>query len=162
MKINKALLLFLGLAISTISFSQFSVGLETCLSTSSYSDIQRFGTGASLRYERSFQEKLSLTFAVGFLSFTGQIRDGFPTGNKVVPISGGAKYYFYESGKGLYAVADLGLSFVSYAGTQKDTRLAFSPGIGYRNNRWDFTGRLNVVSQASYYSLRAGYILKLK
>jgi hypothetical protein len=161
MRPNKTLPVFLGLTISISSFSQFSAGIEAGMSTSSYSDIERLGTGASLRYERPFQEKLSLTCAVGFLSFTEKVRDGFPTGNKIVPISGGVKYYFSESGKRFYAAADLGLSFISYAGT-KDTRLGFSPGIGYRTNRWDFTGRLNAMSQANYYGLRVAYVFKLK
>lgn len=119
---KKTPLLLFGLIISVSSFSQFSAGIETGLSMGNVNspEIGNFANGASLRYDMPFQKKLNLTFAIGYLSFSDKLQDGFPTGNKIIPVLGGVKYYFLERNKGFYAGFDLGPNFPSYTYTERN------------------------------------------
>jgi len=69
---------------------------------------------------------------------------------------GGVKYYFQEADKGFYAEGNLGLYLAS--GGYSQTYFGFSPGIGYRLDKWDFTGRINFVSDVTFLGLRGAYI----
>lgn len=153
MRSVKTLFLLVGLAISVSSFAQFSAGLEIASAMSNSSSIGTAGIGGSIRYEAPIKNKLSWTCSAGYLSFSNQGDIRFPTGNSIIAISNGVKYYLYEPGKGLYAAADIGLS---------GHRSIFSPGMGYRINRWDLTGRYNAIQDANYISLRVAYVFGLK
>lgn len=156
MRNKKTFILLFGLGISISSFAQFSAGLETGLAATNSPDIGSFGVGGSIRYEAPIQNKLSWACGLGYSSFLERIQDGYPTGNKIISISNGVKYYFLESANGLYAAVDLGLDITS------SKRGILSPGIGYRTSKWDFTGRYNAISEANYFSLRAAYVFRLK
>lgn len=163
MRTKNTSLLFFGLIISVSSFSQFSAGFETGVSMGNVNSpfIGYFANGASVRFDMPLQNKLDLTCSIGYLSFSDKVQDGFPTGNSIVPVMGGVKYYFSEASKGLYAGFDLGMNFFSHSYTSKtDAQVGFSPGVGYRTTRWDLAGRCNAISHASYFSLRVAYVFR--
>lgn len=159
------------------AFSQFTAGVDVGLPNGSWSDGYGAGFGVSARYEKEIQEKLNWTASAGFVSFSGKSYTtvvGYnPTtfqpiyGTEkfssvtVIPITGGVKYYFEESDKGFYGAADIGLFIASGSGSSS-TKFGFSPGVGYRLEKFDFTFRLNAVSDANYFGLRAAYIFPVK
>jgi hypothetical protein len=159
---KKILTLILSIAITTSSFSQISAGVEISPS------VKTLGFGGSLRYDRPLQGKLSLTGSIAYLSFHNFAYVNFAASHSLVSFSAGVKYYFLESRKGLYAAADLSTNYISGNSAfydflrLRDSQIGFSPGIGYRTNRWDFTGRFNVVYDADYLSLRAAYVFGRK
>ncbi len=159
--------LFSALFVLAVSpaFSQFSGGLDLALPNGSWSDYWGAGFGVSVRYEKEIQDKLNWTASAGFLSFTGKsynfgfgVSGNYPS-ETIIPVTGGIKYYFQESNSGFYGAADLGLFF---ANNGAGTKFGFSPGIGYRLEKFDFAFRFNAVSDINYLGLRAAYIFPSK
>jgi len=142
----------------TPAFSQFSAGLNLGLPSGNWSNYEGAGFGVDVRYEAPIQDKLNWTASVGFLSFSGKNYQGFSaSGITAVPILGGVKYYFQKSNAGFYGAADIGFVILSGSGNSEN-RFAFSPGIGYRLEKFDFSFRYNAVSDFNYIGLRAAYI----
>jgi hypothetical protein len=147
------------------AFSQFSGGLDLGIPNGNWSSGWGVGFGASVRYEAPIQDKLNWTASAGFLSFSGKSvtvsSGGFGSFTvsepsiTLIPITGGIKYYFQESNAGFYGAADLGF-FIANQGL--GTKFGFSPGIGYRMEKFDFAFRFNAVSDVNYLGLRAAYI----
>jgi len=157
------------------AFSQFTGGLDLAISTGNWSNSWGPGFGVSARYEAPIHHKLNWTASVGFLSFSGKTTStiiGHAPGNgqpvyssisfpseTVVPITGGVKYYFQKSNKGLYCSLDIGL-FIGNNGV--GTKFGLSPALGYRLEKFDFTIRFNAISDLNYGGLRAAYIFPSK
>jgi hypothetical protein len=155
------------------AFSQFSAGLDIGLPNGSWSDGWGAGFGVSARYEKEIQDKLNWTASAGFVSFSGKSYTTVVGYNPatfqpiygtqkfssvtVIPVTGGVKYYFQESNAGFYGAADLGF-FIASGGGTSSTKFGFSPGVGYRLEKFDFTFRFNAVSDVNYLGLRAAYI----
>jgi hypothetical protein len=148
------------------AFSQFSVGLDLGLPNGSWSDGWGTGFGVTGRYEAPIQDKLSWTASAGFMSFSGKSVGGYSYPSlTMIPVTGGVKYYFQESGTGFYAAGDVGFWLASVAASStlgtassSKTYFGFAPGVGYRINQFDFTFRFNAVSDVSYMGLRAAYV----
>jgi len=161
----------------TTAFSQVTGGLDLAVPSGNWSNGWGAGFGVSGRYEAPFQDKLNWTVSVGFLSFSGKTTStiiGYAPGNglpvyssisfpaqTVVPITGGLKYYFQKSNNGFHGTLDIGL-FIGNNGVS--TKVGFSPALGYRLAKFDFTVSFNAVSDLNYGGLRAAYIFpgKLK
>ena len=159
------------------AFSQFTGGLDLAIPSGSWSDGWSVGIGASARYEQEIQDKLNWTASVGFVSFAGKSYTtlvGYDpitfkpiygsekySSVTVIPVTGGIKYYFQESNAGFYGAADIGF-FIASGGGASNTKFGFSPGIGYRLEKFDFTFRYNAVSDVNYLGLRAAYIFPSK
>ena len=161
----------------TDSKAQFSVGAELALPAGNFSNSSNPGIGASIRYDANLVEKLNWTASAGFLVFGGKTYLGGAYGNfSIIPLVGGVKYYFMEANEGPYAAADLGLNIINYSvanpnqgngngvtfGSASTARIGFAPGIGYRVGSWDFTGRINVMSDFTYPGVRAAYVFRSK
>jgi hypothetical protein len=163
MKTNITKLLFSALFVlaAAPAFSQFSGGLDLGFPNGSWSTFWGTGFGVSVRYEAPIQDKLNWTASAGFLSFSGKSYNFGGFGNitapseTIIPLTGGIKYYFQESNKGFYGAADIGL-FI--ANNNAGTKFGFSPGVGYRLEKFDFAFRFNAVSDFNYFGLRAAYI----
>ena len=142
-----------------------------------FSDIASTGFGASFRYEAGIKDQLNWTASIGYLSFgekTYRVNNvSIPFGStSLIPITGGIKYYFSAANSGFYGSADLGLNFIStYVYTYNsgngggynlssvsETKLGFSPGIGYRTGSWDFGGKFNIISDRNYFGVRVAYV----
>ena len=146
----------------TPAFSQFSAGLNLGLPSRTWSSYESVGFGIDVRYEAPIQDKLNWTASAGFLSFAGKSYGG---GNynsiTAIPVIGGVKYYFQESNAGFYGAGDIGLVFLSSSGGSEN-RFVFSPGVGYRLEKFDFSFRYNAMSDFNYVGLRAAYIFPSK
>ena len=156
--------LFSALFVLAVSpaFSQFSAGLNLGLPSGDWSNFWGTGFGADVRYEAPIQDKLNWTASAGFLSFSGKTYQGFSASSvTAIPILGGIKYYFQESNAGFYGAADIGFVIISGSGNSVN-RFAFSPGVGYRLEKFDFSFRYNAVSDFNYIGLRAAYIFPSK
>jgi hypothetical protein len=141
------------------AFSQFTGGLDLAVPSGNWSNGWSAGFGVSGRYEAPVQDKLNWTASIGFLSFSGKTSMtiiGYAPGNgqpvynsisfpseTIVPITGGLKYYFQKSNSGFYGGLDIGL-FIGNNGVS--TKFGFSPALGYRLEKFDFTIRFNAVS----------------
>ncbi len=162
---------------ATDSIAQFSVGAELGLPAGNFSNSSNPGIGASVRYDASLGDKLNWTASAGFLVFGGRTYLGGAYGNfSIIPLVGGVKYYFVKANEGVYAAADLGLNIINYSvaypnqgngngvtfGSANTARIGFAPGIGYRIASWDFTGRINVMSDFTYPGVRAAYVFGSK
>jgi hypothetical protein len=155
-KICKLLFSALFVFAITPAFSQFSAGLDLGFPSGSWSDGWGVGVGVSGRYEAQIQPNLNWTASLGFISFSGKTVAGNKLSSEtIVPVQGGVKYYFQKSNSGVYGGADIGLWF---ANNNAGTKFGFSPGIGYRLPQFDFAFRYNVVTDISYWGLRAAYI----
>ena len=153
--------------------AQFSVGAELGLPIGNFSGLANAGFGVSAKYEASIKDQLNWTGSVGYLSFGGKAFLGGTFGNvSVIPLLGGIKYYFNTAGSGFYASGDLGLNFISYSvafpnsgngqgvsfASASTTRFGITPGVGYRIDNWDFSGRFNFISDFNYLGIRVAYV----
>ena len=97
--------------------------------------------------------------------------------SSIIPLNGGIKYYFSTANGGFYGSAEIGINFLSaYTYTYNsgnngsgynisknaDARFGLIPGIGYRIDNWDFSGKFNLVSDANYLGLRVAYVFGAK
>lgn len=154
--------------VSSGAFAQFSAGLELGLPLGDFGDLAKMGFGASVRYDKEIQDKLSWTATGGFLSYSNKDQGGTSISGSttMIPIMGGVKYYFNESNNGLYAGADLGLVFASFSAdipgfgsySTSETKFGFAPGVGYRVSSFDFSARFNLVSDLNSLGFRAAYV----
>ncbi len=172
-KINQ--LVFTALFVFAVSpaFSQFSAGGDLAIPAGNLSNYATVGLGLSARYEAPIAavKNLNWTASAGFITFIGKTYrtyvgnnpiTGQPmyasstTTSTVLPIVGGAKYYFMEANKGFYGALDLGLYVAT--GAYSSTYFGVGPGVGYKMNTWDFTARINAVSDVTFLGLRAAYV----
>jgi len=161
-KVSKILFVALFTFAVAPAFSQLSAGLDLGIPNGDWSNVEGLGLGFSLKYEAPIQDKLNWTVSGGFLSFSGKTYQGFKANNiTIIPFTGGVKYYFQKSNDGIYAMADLGVYFASGSGNSTN-RVGFTPGIGYRVKQFDFTFKLNLVSDFNYVGLRAAYVFPTK
>jgi hypothetical protein len=157
---HKTLFSALFVLAMTPAFSQFSGGLDLGIPSGDWSSGWGAGFGLSARYEAPIQSKLNWTASLGFLSFSGKTYNfGFGSAKfpseTIVPLTGGLKYYFQKSNSGVYGGADIGLFF---GNNNAGTKFGFSPGLGYRLQKFDFAFRYNLVTDLSYWGIRAAYI----
>ena len=153
-KIYRFLFVALFALAVTPAFSQFSAGFNMGFPSGNWSNYEGTGFGLDVRYEKPIQEKLNWTVSGGFLSFSGK---NSANGITAVPILGGIKYYFEKSNAGFYGAADIGFAILSGGGSSVN-RFAFTPGVGYCLEKFDFSFRYNAVSDFNYLGLRAAYI----
>ncbi len=151
------------------AFSQdgkFSGGLELGLPLGTAADGVGIGFGLSARYEAPIQDKLNWFATAGFLSYSGKdfttniLGQPFTVKGSsltLIPIQGGVKYYFQESDNGFYGSGELGLFIASGSGSS-ETKFGFTPGIGYRLEKFDLSARYNAVSDFNTFGIRAAYI----
>src|SRR6267154_1231567 len=120
-------LVFSALFVLAVSpaFSQFSAGGDLAIPAGNLSNYATVGLGLSARYEAPIAtvKNLNWTASAGFITFIGKTYRTFAgynglgqpvyasttTTSTVLPIVGGAKYYFMEANKGFYGALDLGL-----------------------------------------------------
>jgi hypothetical protein len=164
--IRRGLLSFLlVLSMSTVASSQaksqeFSGGLEFALPNDALEDAVVAGFGLSLRYEKSFTNRLSWVGDIGFILFTGK-NNGTPI--SVFPFQCGIKYYFQESLKGLYGMGEAG--FHSFHGGEgaNGTDFSYAPAIGYHFKNIDVNVKYQFISSswisASFVGVRVSHNL---
>jgi hypothetical protein len=160
--------------VESLSQGRVSIGAEVGFPTGSGSDGVNTGLGGSIRYEGLATKKLTWLLSAGYLNFSAKAPSGLPSGFNVtgsatvVPVEGGVKYFVNEAFKGFYIGSDLGIVFgslsttASYSGSStslstSENKFNFAPMIGYHFPTVDLTFKYNVISDGSYFSLRAAY-----
>ncbi len=112
--------------------------------------LKNFGFGFSGRYEAPINDKLNWTGTAGII---------FASGFAFVPLQGGVKYFFQDrDDDGAYLGGELGVQ-VNFGSSGSGADVVFSPGVGYRKDKFDFLFRYNVGSNnVGYAGIRAAYI----
>ncbi|GEM_PF-1105437 len=184
------LLFFVGLSkAQTNNNISVGAGLEVAFPTGgsfSNSSTTGFGPSATVDYELH-TIPLTLTGYLGYLHFGSKsAQNTYVNYNgasaNVVPLLGGVKYYFVP-GLGVYGTALLGVEFFSLNSTGNNNNVTSYSGFNYPNpspNQTKFTfaigggyelplnipgvvdlsARFMIISDANYFSLRAGYEYK--
>ena len=140
------------------------IGLNVGVPTS---DAYSFAIGGDLRYQFNVDKQLSIPVTAGYTHLSGK-----EIGNSgvnyesfgYIPVKAGAKYFFNESGSGLYGLAELGPAFGTNEGS--GTSFVYSPAIGYSwDNGLDLGAKYEGLSKNSantgYFGLRLAYGFKL-
>ena len=109
---------------------KLGVGLSVGIPTS---DAYSVAVGGDIRYQFNVDKQLSIPVTTGYTHFIGK-----EIGNTgvdfqdygYIPVKVGAKYFFNESGSGIYGLAEVGAGFgVTPSGA--GTGFLYSPAIGY-------------------------------
>ncbi|MDQ1138992.1 hypothetical protein [Pedobacter agri] len=132
------------------------IGLNVGIPTS---DAYSVAIGGDLRYQFNVDKQLSIPVTAGYTSFS--VKDEFGGGSfGYIPAKVGAKYFFNESGSGIYGLAELGAGFGTNKGS--GTSFVYSPAIGYA---WDsgldlgvkYEGLAQNGTSTGYVGLRLAY-----
>lgn len=128
----------------------FSIGAEGGLPVGNYSDLYKFGIGASLKYDYPIQKNTYVTFSAGYINYS--IKDDAKallrffgsdqSSSGFVPIKVGAKYYFNDA---FFGEAQVGAAITTSSGG--GTAFAYSPGIGYTHQKIEFGIRYEAWSK---------------
>ncbi|WP_421939733.1 hypothetical protein [Pedobacter sp.] len=110
---------------------KLGIGLTAGIPTS---DAYKFAAGADLRYQFDVDKQLSIPVTAGY---TRLFAKDYTIGNVTyegvdygyIPVKVGAKYFFDDSGSGVYGLAELGAGFGTNDGA--GTSFVYSPALGY-------------------------------
>lgn len=127
------------------------------------SDAYSVALGADLRYQFDIDKQLSIPVTAGYTRFLGK-----EIGNTgvdypdfgYIPVKAGVKYFFNDSGSGLYGLAELGAGFGTNEGSK--TSFVYSPAVGYAwSNGLDLGVKYEGLAQngtsTGYVGLRLAY-----
>lgn len=129
------------------------------------SDAYNVALGADLRYQFDVDKQLSIPVTAGYTRFLakdinlGNVTvDGTDFG--YIPVKVGAKYFFNDSGAGVYGLAELGAGFGTNKGS--GTSFVYSPALGYAwSNGLDlgvkYEGLARDGGSTGYVGLRLAY-----
>ncbi|MDY0904218.1 hypothetical protein [Pedobacter sp. CFBP9032] len=123
------------------------------------SDIYSVALGADLRYQFDVDKQLSIPVTAGYTNFS--VKDEFGGGSfGYIPVKVGAKYFFNDSGAGVYGLAELGAGFGTNKGS--GTSFVYSPALGYAwSNGLDlgvkYEGLARDGASTGYVGLRLAY-----
>jgi hypothetical protein len=157
--------LILSFCTVTGAFAQFSVGAELALPMGTFGDAYNLGFGGSAAYEASISDNLSWTGYFGFQTYSIKSTIASSGSFTMIPVMGGIKYYFTESGKGFYGEADLGIFFASASAggaSASESKFGITPAVGYRTGNWDLGARFNLPSNANNLAFRVAYVFGSK
>jgi hypothetical protein len=158
---------------STLTKAQsgrLSIGVDIAQPMGDFGDQASTGFGGSARYELPMGDKIGLTLTAGYLTFSGKDEGGFEFPNvNIIPVQVGAKYYFSENQKGLYAAAEVGIhsTSVDIEGAESSTDFSYAPEVGFHMAHIDLGLRYQFISggedasgkstTSSYLGLRAAW-----
>ena len=157
--------LFFTTSVSAQSLSRnLGIGLNVGIPTTEGYD---FAIGGDLRYQFNVDKQLSIPLTAGYTNISGS-SDVLGTTVKYhfgyIPVKVGAKYFFNDSGSGVYGLAELGAGFGTNKGS--GTSFVYSPALGYA---WDsgldlglkYEGLARDGGNTGYVGLRLAYGFKL-
>jgi hypothetical protein len=144
------------------STQKLGIGLTAGLPTS---DAYNFVGGIDLRYQFDIDKQLSIPVTAGYTHmFAKDITVGNTTFDGVdfgyVPVKAGVKYFFNDSGSGVYGLAELGAGFGTKSGS--GTSFVYSPAVGYAwSNGLDlgvkYEGLARDGASTGFFGLRLAY-----
>lgn len=142
----------------------FGIGLNVGVPTTEGYD---FAIGGDLRYQFNVDKQLSIPVTAGYTNISGSqdvLGQSVKYNFGYIPVKVGAKYFFNESGSGVYGLAELGAGFGTNEGS--GTSFVYSPALGYA---WDngldlgvkYEGLAKNSTTTGYFGLRIAYGFKL-
>jgi hypothetical protein len=160
-----AIAIFFSVNANAQDTRKFGIGLVAGIPTN---DAYSFAIGGDLRYQFDVSKQLSIPISVGFTSIQGEdVTIGTTTINyryNYVPLKAGLKYFFSDTGSGMYGLAEAGAAF----GTDSNgsTNFVYSPALGYSwSNGLDLAAKYEGISSSggnlAYVGLRIAYGFKL-
>lgn len=131
------------------------------------SDAYSFAIGADLRYQFDIDKQLSVPITAGYTRLMGKEigNTGIDFADRgYIPAKVGLKYFFNDTGSGVYGLAEAGAGFSTESGG--GTSFVYSPAIGYAwSNGLDLGAKFEGLSKNSvntgYFGLRLAYGFKL-
>lgn len=153
-----AVALFFSTNVNAQSAPKLGIGLNLGVPTS---NSHNFAIGGDLRYQFDMDKQLSIPITVGYTSLMG--KDNTPNIG-FIPLKVGLKYFFDESGSGVYGLGEVGAAFGTNSGS--GTSFAYSPAIGYSwSNGLDLAAKFEGYSKSGfntgYAGIRLAYGFKL-
>jgi len=153
-----AVALFFSTNVNAQSSPRFGVGVNVGVPTS---DAHSVAIGADLRYQFDIDKQLSVPITAGYTRFLG--KDNFPDVG-YIPAKAGLKYFFNDTGSGVYGLAEAGAGFSTVSGG--GTSFVYSPAIGYSwSNGLDLAAKYEGLSKnggnTGYAGIRLAYGFKL-
>ncbi|PWS33416.1 outer membrane beta-barrel protein [Pedobacter paludis] len=142
------------------STQKLGIGLNVGIPTATGYD---FAIGGDLRYQFDIDKQLSIPVTAGYTNISGS-SDVLGTTVKYhygyIPVKAGIKYFFNDSGAGVYGLAELGAGFGTAEGS--GTAFVYSPALGYAwSNGLDLGLKYEGLSQNGgtngYFGLRLAY-----
>jgi len=135
---------------------KLGIGITAGIPTS---DVYGVALGADLRYQFDIDKQLSIPVTAGYTNFS--VKDEFGGGSVgYIPVKAGVKYFFNDSGSGVYGLAELGAGFGTKEGS--GTSFVYSPAIGYSwSNGLDlgvkYEGLARNSTSTGFFGLRLAY-----
>ncbi len=174
-KINKmkkiitttAILFAFATATAQQGFHKIGIAAEVALPMGNFGDGFSTGFGATGKVFYGISDTADITGTIGYLHF-GMKSSQFVNGHLgMIPLQFGYRHSF----GGFYAEPQLGLMFVTskvelkgmgglfgdVSGSSSDTKFSLGIGGGYEFGNWDLGLRYQIVDQANFIALRAGY-----
>jgi hypothetical protein len=138
------------------SSQKLGIGITAGIPTS---DVYGVALGADLRYQFDIDKQLSIPVTAGYTNLS--IKDEFGGGSVgYIPVKAGVKYFFNDSGSGVYGLAELGAGFGTKSGS--GTSFVYSPAVGYAwSNGLDlgakYEGLARNGNSTGFFGLRLAY-----
>jgi hypothetical protein len=159
-----ALALFVSVNANAQDSRKFGIGLNVGIPTS---DFYGVAIGGDLRYQFDVSKQLSIPITAGFTNLMGKEIGSTNVDYSdfsYIPVKAGLKYFFNDSGSGMYGLAEAGAAFST--GSSSGTNFVFSPALGYSwSNGLDLGVKYEGVSASGsttgYAGLRLAYGFKL-
>lgn len=151
-----AVALFFSTNVNAQSSPKFGIGLNVGVPTRNSYDI---AIGADVRYQFDVDKQLSIPITAGYTRF---MRDAADYG--YIPVKAGLKYFFNDTGSGVYGLAEAGAAFA--VGNYSGTNFIYSPALGYAwSNGLDLAAKYEGFNDSGfntgYFGLRLAYGFKL-
>ena len=159
-----AVALFFSTNVNAQTNPKFGIGLNLGAPTS---NAYSFAIGGDLRYQFDVDKQLSIPLTAGYSRFMGaEIGNtgvNYPD-YAYVPVKAGLKYFFNDTGSGVYGLAEVGAGFGVSTGA--DTEFIYSPALGYAwSNGLDLAAKYEGFNRSGfntgYFGLRLAYGFKL-
>lgn len=155
-----AVALFFSTNANAQSSPKFGIGLNVGAPTrNSYS----VAIGGDLRYQFDIDKQLSIPLTTGYTRFIAKDLPNYPDFG-YIPVKAGLKYFFNDTGSGVYGLAEAGAAFS--VGAYSGTNFIYSPALGYAwSNGLDLAAKYEGFNDAGfntgYFGLRLAYGFKL-
>jgi hypothetical protein len=120
---------------------RLGIGLEAADPTGNARAGSNFILGGTIRVQYGLSNNFAVTLTSGAYHFLPIDRPGTDTkydSYGVIPIKAGIKEFFIP---GFYFAAEAGVGIEEDDSGTGPKRFLYSPGLGYANKHWDFSGR---------------------
>lgn len=154
-----AVALFFSTNANAQSSPKFGIGLNVGAPTR---NAYNFSIGGDLRYQFDLSKQLSVPITAGYNRFIANSGNNYPD-FEYIPAKAGLKYFFSETGSGVYALAEAGAAFG--LGANEKTYFLYAPAVGYAwSNGLDLAAKYEGFDNGintGYFGLRLAYGFKL-